>query len=280
MQSPINIDTGGAWFDPELRPMDLGDYSLVDHVQMTLVNRGGHTAEISYSGKALYIRGGGLLGEYQLDQLHFHWGPRFRNGSEHKLDWRHYPMELHIVHHQRKKMSDGVAAAKEPNGLAVYAVLFKMVPHDNPKLNEIIRHLDQIQLSGNEIKIASFPLLEVLPATVARLFYRYDGSLTTPPCYESVIWTIAVDFIDISEDQINKFRSLEGKEGQQLTDTHRPIQRLNGRKVRTTVHTKYIYVPSHAVGTHVNTGCLFPVMLLAPMLTLGVYFLSCCWHAC
>ena len=33
-------------------------------------------------------------------------------------------------------------------------------------------------------------------------FYRYKGSLTTPPCYESVIWIVFPDVIPISEKQV------------------------------------------------------------------------------
>jgi hypothetical protein len=33
-------------------------------------------------------------------------------------------------------------------------------------------------------------------------FYRYEGSLTTPPCYESVIWTIMKETIPVSKAQV------------------------------------------------------------------------------
>ena len=33
-------------------------------------------------------------------------------------------------------------------------------------------------------------------------FYRYSGSLTTPPCYESVVWTLFENTIPISAKQV------------------------------------------------------------------------------
>lgn len=41
------------------------------------------------------ISGGGLPGRYRALQLHFHWGSPAQNGSEHTLDGRQLPMEVH-----------------------------------------------------------------------------------------------------------------------------------------------------------------------------------------
>ena len=41
-----------------------------------------------------------------------------------------------------------------------------------------------------------------MPAKLSK-FYRYEGSLTTPPCYESVIWTLFNETIEIAEEQVN-----------------------------------------------------------------------------
>ncbi len=49
--------------------------------------------------------------------------------------------------------------------------------------------------------IAPFKLGEFLPADRTN-FYRYIGSLTTPPCAESVIWTLFHDTIKISNNQV------------------------------------------------------------------------------
>lgn len=46
-----------------------------------------------------------------------------------------------------------------------------------------------------------FPFEDLLPDSTAS-FFRYDGSLTTPECNESVIWTVFQTPIAISERQV------------------------------------------------------------------------------
>ena len=36
-------------------------------------------------------------------------------------------------------------------------------------------------------------------------YYTYQGSLTTPPCYESVRWIVFKDIIKISNNQVSQF---------------------------------------------------------------------------
>jgi carbonic anhydrase len=54
--------------------------------------------------------------------------------------------------------------------------------------------------------------------------YRYDGSLTTPPCTEGVKWTVFMQPIALSRRQINAFRTV-------YNGNSRPIQSINGRAV-------------------------------------------------
>ena len=49
--------------------------------------------------------------------------------------------------------------------------------------------------------IETFVLDSLLPKNKDD-YYRYNGSLTTPPCYESVIWTVFKDPITMSQAQV------------------------------------------------------------------------------
>ncbi len=56
-----------------------------------------------------------------------------------------------------------------------------------------------------------------------RQFYRYAGSLTTPPCTEEVFWTIFTDKIPIAEASLNQLRQNIMKK------VYRPVQPINNR---------------------------------------------------
>ena len=65
--------------------------------------------------------------------------------------------------------------------------------------------------------------MDMLPAN--KDYYRFNGSLTTPPCSEGVRWMVMKNPVEASEAQINKFHStFHG-------DTNRPVQPINARPV-------------------------------------------------
>lgn len=49
--------------------------------------------------------------------------------------------------------------------------------------------------------IPAFDIHALLPKDLGR-FYRYNGSLTTPPCYQSVLWTLFHERVQISKAQV------------------------------------------------------------------------------
>ncbi|KAK0047513.1 carbonic anhydrase2, partial [Biomphalaria pfeifferi] len=237
MQSPINIPAG-ALYNPNLRYFNFSDYASTVGVNLTLTNKGGHTVEVEYSGTPIILRGGSLPDEYKLVQYHFHWGAQDSRGSEHLLDGKHFPMELHLVHHQAH-LADVKVAMSHPFGLAVLGFFFQVSPYNNTKLDQLLEHFDLIRTvapqQDNETEIELFPLMDILPDNINKLdYYRYFGSLTTPPCYETVIWSIATEHIPISEYQLNIFRSLYNERHLPLVNDYRPIQALNDRTVITT----------------------------------------------
>lgn len=52
------------------------------------------------------------------------------------------------------------------------------------------------------VVIPTFSVHDLLPQSQRFDYFRYQGSLTTPPCHESVIWSIGTDLIEISEKQV------------------------------------------------------------------------------
>lgn len=81
---------------------------------------------LDYDSEIPYIFGGLLDGEYVFEGLHFHWGGRNNRGSEHILDDIRYPMEMHLVHRNRK-YNDVNEALKHKDGLSVLGVFFQVI---------------------------------------------------------------------------------------------------------------------------------------------------------
>ncbi|KAG7269891.1 hypothetical protein CRUP_010911, partial [Coryphaenoides rupestris] len=64
------------------------------------------------------LKGGPLEDQFRLCQFHFHWGESNAWGSEHTVDRKLFPAELHIVHWNTEKYDLFEEAVMEDNGLA------------------------------------------------------------------------------------------------------------------------------------------------------------------
>ncbi|KAK6190755.1 hypothetical protein SNE40_002550 [Patella caerulea] len=235
-QSPIDIVTSDVRLNTSIPDFDLSSYDKVDGVDQELENVGGHTVEVKYSGgEPLIITGGGLSGEYKADQFHFHWGSSDAYGSEHQMNGKPFTMEMHIVHHSTK-YANLTDALDKPNGLAVLGFFFK-VGEANPAFETLLSKFNQIEHAEEKIPLDTpIKLSSLLPKNMS-VFWRYHGSLTTPPCYETVIWTLFYEPITVSEEQMTKYRALKrnkvGEAEKDLVNDFRPLQALNRRVVET-----------------------------------------------
>ena len=137
---------------------------------------------------------------FDLLQFHFH------HPSEHLLSGKAFDLELHFVHKS--------AAGR----LAVLGV-FIQPGAENAALAPIWAAMSKE--AGDE-KAAGVTITpgDLLPAD--RGFFRYHGSLTTPPCSEGVLWTVFKSPIEASPAQIRQFAEL-------FLVNARPAQPLNQR---------------------------------------------------
>lgn len=156
----------------------------------------GHTVQFDTpAGSSFALQGK----RYDLAQFHIH------HPSEHLLNGVRFPLELHFVH----KRADGV--------IGVIGVLVAE-GSTNPVLQKVI---DTVPATRDATRTG--PVLDpnaLLP--VGRQFFRYEGSLTTPPCTESVDWVVLARPITASKAQIEQFQSV-------FPFNARPIQALNRR---------------------------------------------------
>ncbi|WP_457641253.1 carbonic anhydrase [Persephonella sp.] len=191
-QSPVDIN---RIVEGELKPIKI-EYQA----GATKVVNNGHTIKVSYEPGS-YIVVDGV--KFELKQFHFH-AP-----SEHKLKGEQYPFEAHFVH------------ADKNGNLAVIGVFFKE-GKKNPIIEKIWKNMPEH--AGEEVKLAhKINAEDLLPKE--RDYYRYSGSLTTPPCSEGVRWIVMEEEMEMSKEQIEKFRRVMGG------DTNRPVQPLNARIV-------------------------------------------------
>ncbi len=139
---------------------------------------------------------------YALVQFHFH-AP-----SEHTIDDEHFPMEMHFVHQA------------EGGALAVVGVLIDEGAQ-NPGIAPLWAQLPEGPGTETTVKIPAGFADYIFP-NVGAGFYHYDGSLTTPPCSESVKWYIRKTSTSLSKDQIAAFTAV-------YDHNNRPMQALNER---------------------------------------------------
>ncbi|NXN15087.1 CAH9 anhydrase, partial [Indicator maculatus] len=244
VQSPININMSRTIFSPQLRPIQLSGYSLPAKEKLRLRNNG-HTVQLDLP-ESLAITGG-YAQQYRAVQLHLHWGSLSGRGSEHTINGHRFAAEIHVVHYNSKYDSFNEAMV-HPDGLAVLAAFLEVGPRENPYYQEILEHLYKIQGEGEEVWVPGFNIEGLLPANL-KFYLHYNGSLTTPPCYQTVKWTIFNQTMLLSHDQMSTLvMTLRNDDNKPLQNNYRPAQGLHRRQVLSSFQTTAKQLPP---GKHV-----------------------------
>uniref|UniRef100_A0A8I5TFR2 Carbonic anhydrase n=1 Tax=Pongo abelii TaxID=9601 RepID=A0A8I5TFR2_PONAB len=226
-QSPVDIDTHTAKYDPSLKPLSV----CYDQATSLRILNNGHSFNVEFddSQDKAVLKGGPLDGTYRLIQFHFHWGSLDGQGSEHTVDKKKYAAELHLVH-WNTKYGDFGKAVQQPDGLAVLGIFLK-VGSAKPGLQKVVDVLDSIKTKGKCADFTNFDPRGLLPASLD--YWTYPGSLTTPPLLECVTWIVLKEPISVSSEQMLKFRKLnfngEGEPEELMVDNWRPAQPLKKR---------------------------------------------------
>jgi carbonic anhydrase len=195
VQSPIDIRSDQA------EPATLDPITFAYKPSPLKIIDNGHTIQVNYAPGSSIAVGGA---RYELLQFHFH------RPSEERVNGKPYDMVAHLVH-------------KDTAGkLAVVGVLLEKGAQ-RPVLQAVFDHLPGEK--GKEVAVpgVSIDLTTLLPNN--RAYYTFTGSLTTPPCSEGVTWFVLKQPSQVSADQVARF-------GQIYAMNARPVQPLNGRRVR------------------------------------------------
>jgi carbonic anhydrase len=190
-QSPVNLS---GLVQAELPALKF-DYRPGGHE--VIVNNG-HTIQVNYQpGSSFSVDGR----SFELKQFHFH-AP-----SENLVDGKSFPLEAHFVH------------ADSHGNLAVIAVFFEEDGANSELENAFAKmpsQADQESPLNPPVSAAA-----LLPANSN--YYRYNGSLTTPPCSEGVAWFVMKQTVTASKEQVEKFAHTMHH------SNNRPVQPVNAR---------------------------------------------------
>jgi carbonic anhydrase len=190
-QSPIDVS---ETIDAKLKLVGFGykagGYEVVNN---------GHTIQVNIEDGSHIIVDNA---HFNLKQFHFH------SPSENHISGKSYPLEAHLVH------------ADKDGNLAVVAVVF-----NEGKANAVVDAAwrEMPKAEGKNALSTKVSAAGLLPKD--RAYYRYNGSLTTPPCTEGVRWIVMKKPMTVSKDQLNAFQSTLG------FANNRPIQPANARPV-------------------------------------------------
>lgn len=189
-QSPIDI----AGATPAEVPVVAFHYRPMN---LEVLNNG-HTVEVASTSENWIDVGGA---RYDLTQFHFH------TPGEHTVEGRSFDMEVHLVHRN------------EAGTLAVVGVLVRR-GGEHAVLDDLAGQLPE---PGESLAIGKKNAVAGLLPEASRIF-RYEGSLTTPPCSEGVQWFVLETPVEISDAGLAAFEAILGHNS-------RPVQPLNGREL-------------------------------------------------
>ena len=201
-QSPIDLRRSQITF---VRRLPRLQFRYPRRVDVRLVNTGSPdefaTVRAEVPAGAAHLMLGGV--RWELEQFHWH------TPSEHEVEGRHTPLEMHFVH------------TRADEAILVIAVFI-----ERGRASAAIETMfgDLPEQPGETREVSDVALRALLPEQ--RRSFRYTGSLTTPPFTEPVRFVVLADSISASRRQIRAFRELF-EDG-----NSREVQPLNGRRVR------------------------------------------------
>uniref|UniRef100_A0A671QLH1 protein-tyrosine-phosphatase n=1 Tax=Sinocyclocheilus anshuiensis TaxID=1608454 RepID=A0A671QLH1_9TELE len=191
-QSPINIEESLAQVKIKFQKLRLEGWAEKTS-DSTTVKNDGKTVAIDVGGD-FFVSGGGLRSKFKVGRITFHWGlcNASSDGSEHGLNDEKFHLEMQIYCYEADVFSGLDEALSAGGKITALAVLFKV------SMEALYIYL-YFRKSG---PVSPFTLQGLLPNSTEKYFI-YNGSLTTPPCSETVEWIVFKNTVTISDVQVS-----------------------------------------------------------------------------
>ncbi|XP_047180194.1 alpha carbonic anhydrase 4-like [Vigna umbellata] len=197
-QSPIDLSDKVVHEFPQL-----GNLQKYYKPAPALLKNMGHVIMVKWNGNAGQLNINGTY--YKLVQCHWH------TPSEHTFNGTKFELELHAVHQNSK------------GEIAVIGIWYKIGRPDR-LLSKLLKNLKSLGEKDIDLGVINPRIIKF----GSRKYYRYVGSLTTPPCTEGVVWTIVQKVKTVSREQL---RALKEAVHHGYENNARPTQELHGRQV-------------------------------------------------
>jgi len=165
------------------------------------VNKAGQDTQTFHSKLADTVYGS--TSRYTGVQFHFH------AGSEHTIDGKRHDLEMHTVH----------LASEEKNGFkyAAMGLMFSVQDFDRSVPQDLRNVIDGFFESMKwenkdgsgafaDPLVAEVPYGDLMMAVSMHDRWVYKGSVTTPPCAQSVYWNVLKTVFPISAKHLHQFK--------------------------------------------------------------------------